>query len=72
MRRGATSYSDNYFRVLGVQPRRLGVGLHWTKAEFPAFDAVVVLTYDFWNNILGGDRSLLDGNVLINGVDFTG
>ena len=37
----------------------------------PGRDAVVVLGYDFWKNALAEDRSILNGAVWINGIDFT-
>src|SRR5206468_229944 len=33
-------------------------------------DAVVVLGYDFWHNVLGADPSILNATVGINGIDF--
>jgi macrolide transport system ATP-binding/permease protein len=61
--------SDNFFDVLGIQP---SLGRRFAPAEglVPGRDAVVVLGYDFWKNALGGDPSILNQVVLINGVDF--
>jgi MacB-like periplasmic core domain len=62
--------SDNFFDVLGVQPA-LGRRFAPAEGQVPGRDAVVVLGYDFWKNALAGDASILNGIVLINGVDFT-
>jgi putative ABC transport system permease protein len=62
--------SDNFFNVLGIQPawgRRFAPG----EGQVPGRDAVVVLGHDFWKNTLGGDQSVINSVVLINGIDFT-
>ena len=61
--------SDNFFDVLGIQP---ALGRRFTPEEgrVPGRDAVVVLGHDFWKNVLAGDRSILNGVVLINGIEF--
>jgi predicted permease len=61
--------SDGFFDVLGVQA---GWGRVFAADEgrVPGRDAVVVLGYDFWQNVLGGDPSILNSSVVINGVDF--
>ena len=62
--------SDNFFDVLGVQP---AVGRVFTarEAKDPGGNAIVVLGYDFWNNVLAGDPSIVNDVVWINGIDFT-
>jgi hypothetical protein len=62
--------SDGFFDVLGVQA---GWGRRFAADEgrVPGKDAVVVLGYDFWHNVLGGDPSIVNTVVVINGVDFT-
>jgi putative ABC transport system permease protein len=68
--RMGTLVSDNFFEVLGVQP---AVGRLFTTREgsVPGRDAVVVLGYDFWKNVLAGDRSIVNSAVWINGIAFS-
>jgi macrolide transport system ATP-binding/permease protein len=61
--------SDNFFALLGVQPM-LGRGFNTEEGRAPGRDAVIVLGYDFWKNTLGGDGSILDSGVIINGIEF--
>ncbi len=37
----------------------------------PGRDAVVVLSHDFWSNVLAADASIVNAVVHINGIDFT-
>jgi hypothetical protein len=67
--RMAMSDSENFFSALHVQPA-LGRGFAPEEGRVPGRDAVVVLGYDFWKNILGADLSILGSAVLINGIDF--
>ena len=62
--------SDNFFDVLGIQP---ALGRLFTPQEgsAPGRDAIVVLGYTFWKNVLAGDTSMVNGVVWINGIDFT-
>jgi predicted permease len=62
--------SENFFDVLGVQPV-LGRNFRSEEARVPDRDAVAMLGYDFWKNVLAGDPSILGSVVLINGIDFT-
>ena len=62
--------SDNFFTVLGI-PTAQGRTFTLDEGAVPGRDAVVVLGYDFWKNALGGDTSILDTIVRINGIDFT-
>jgi predicted permease len=62
--------SDNFFTVLGIQPP-LGRAFTMEEGAVPGRDAVVVLGFDFWKNVLGEDRSMLNGAVWINGIEFT-
>jgi predicted permease len=64
-----TVVSDNFFKVLGVQPS-LGRGFLPQEGEVSSRDAVVVLSYAFWNDQFGGDRSVVGRSVRINGLDF--
>ena len=61
--------SDNFFDVLGVQP---ALGRTFTREEgkAPGRDPVVVLGYDFWNDALAGDRTIVNRVVRINEIDF--
>jgi putative ABC transport system permease protein len=61
--------SGNFFSVLGVRPV-LGRGFAPEEDLVPGRQAVVVLGYDFWKNNLAGDPSIVNGVVLINGIDF--
>jgi len=61
--------SDGFFDVLGVQAAS-GRGFAPEEGRVPGRDAVVVLGYDFWHNTLGGDPSILNAAVVINGIDF--
>jgi len=51
--------SENFFSALRVQPM-IGRGFTAEEGEVPGGDAVVVLGYDFWKNILGADQSILN------------
>jgi putative ABC transport system permease protein len=64
-----TLVSDNFFSVLGVQPA-LGRTFAPDEGRVPGRDAVVVLGYDFWQNALAGDASILGATVWLNGIDF--
>jgi predicted permease len=61
--------SDGFFDALGVQAA-WGRTFAADEGRVPGRDAVVVLGYDFWHNVLGGDPSILNAAVTINGVDF--
>src|SRR5262245_21591735 len=68
--RVGTLVSDNFFDVLGVRAA-LGRTFVADEGRVPGRDAVVVLAYDFWRNVLAGSESILDRSVSINGIDFT-
>ena len=62
----AMALSANYFRLLGVNA--------WLGRTFTPQDAapdVVVLTYEFWQRRLGGDRGIIGRAVDLNGRPFT-
>jgi hypothetical protein len=61
--------SGNFFSVLGVRPV-LGRGFVLEEDLVPGRHPVVVLGYDFWKNNLAADPSIVNGVVLINGIDF--
>ena len=68
--RGGMLVSGDYFRVLGVEPR-IGRGFRDDEDRVPGRDAVVVLGPGFWRNEFGGDPSVVDRTVRLNGRDFT-
>ena len=61
--------SGNYFTVLGVQP---ALGRLFAQADDiePNANPVAVLSFDFWNNHLGADPSIVGSNLAINGHPF--
>jgi predicted permease len=61
--------SDNWFQVLGVQPV-LGRAFLPEEGKVPGRDAVVVVSYDFWENQLARDPSVIGRNLRIKGIDF--
>ena len=68
--RGGMMVSGNYFRVLGVEPR-LGRAFRDDEDQVPGRDAVVVLSWAFWNHEFAGDASVLGRTVRLNGRGFT-
>ncbi len=68
--RGGMLVSGNYFRALGVEPR-LGRGFRADEDEAPGRDAVVVLSWDFWQREFAGAPSAVGRIVRLNGKDFT-
>jgi putative ABC transport system permease protein len=67
--RFGTLVSDNFFDVLGVRPA-LGRSFSRDEGTVPGRDAVVVLDYEFWKNVLGADTSIVNDVVRINEIDF--
>jgi predicted permease len=61
--------SDNFFRVLDVQPP-LGRGLLSDEGEVAGRNPVIVLAHDFWRNEFSADQSALGTTIRINGIDF--
>jgi predicted permease len=61
--------SDNFFRVLGVEPA-LGRGFLAGEGKDPGKDAIVILGHDFWQTQFGGDRSVIGRTMRLNGIDF--
>ena len=62
--------SGSYFPLLGVRPalgRLLGPGDDQTIGGHP----VAVLSHNYWSNRLGGDPSVLNKTVVINGQPMT-
>lgn len=62
--------TGNYFDLLGIAPA-LGRTLHPTDDTTPGGNPVAVLAYDFWQSKLGGDPSVVNSTVTINGSLFT-
>jgi predicted permease len=66
---GAWVVSGNYFRVLGA-PMGLGTGFSPEVQEDAELQAEVVLSHAYWSRALGGDPSVLDRSLYLNGVPF--
>jgi predicted permease len=62
--------SGNYFSALGVHPA-LGRGFLPEEAEAVNRDAVVVLSYNFWQRRFAGDPAVVGRTVTLNGRAFT-
>ena len=62
--------SENFFRVLGVQPM-LGRGFLPEDGQVSGRNAVVVFDYGIWNDRFTRSTSIIGSNVRINGIDFT-
>jgi predicted permease len=68
--KGGMLVSDNYFHVLGVEPR-LGRGFRDDEDRVPGRNPVVVLGPDFWRHEFASDPSVLGKTILLNGTEFT-
>jgi predicted permease len=68
--RGGMMVSGNYFRVLGVEPRR-GRGFREDEDKVPGRDAVVVLGSSFWRHQFASDPTVVGRTIRLNGRDFT-
>jgi putative ABC transport system permease protein len=68
--RTAELVSGNFFAAMGVQP---ALGRAFVPAEDSVLgrDAVMVLSYRFWQRALGADASVLGRRLLVNGIEFT-
>ena len=65
--------SGNFFDVIGVKPA-LGRGFRADEDEVPGRDAVVVLSHDFWKEVLGSDPSIVGEHLRLGpgaSLDFT-
>ena len=62
--------SGNYFSVLGVRPA-LGRVLTDGDDRVPGGHPVAVLSHGYWTSRLGGDVSVLNETLLVNGVPMT-
>ena len=68
--RGGLLVSENYFRVLGVEPK-VGRSFRPDEDAVPGRDAVVVLGFDFWKQEFQSNSSAVGRTIRLNGVDFT-
>ena len=66
----ASLVSDNYFSLLGLQPA-LGRLLAAGDEGAPGQQPVAVLAYGYWQNRLGGDRSVVGKTLRLNGQPLT-
>ena len=67
-RASALHVSSDYFRVLGAKPI---LGREFSLEEDTDRSArVAILSYTLWTQRFGGDRSILDRSVLLNGVPY--
>ncbi|HKF52494.1 MAG TPA: ABC transporter permease [Candidatus Acidoferrales bacterium] len=67
----ATNYvTGNYFDVLGIKPV-LGRLIAPGEVKPGSYDAVVVLSYSYWQSRFGGDPSILGKSVRLNGKPMT-
>lgn len=62
--------SDGFFEVLGIQPR-IGRGFSADESTVPGRDPVVVLSYSYWQQEMGGDPAVLGRTVRLNGIPFS-
>src|SRR5438132_762718 len=65
----ALGVSANYFDVLGVRP---STGFAFTRDdERPGAQQVAVISYALWNRRFGGDPSVLQKTIALNGRTFS-
>jgi putative ABC transport system permease protein len=62
--------SDNFFKVLDVQPA-LGRAFLADEGKVPGRDAIAILSYHFWETEFGRDPSAIGRTVRMNGINFT-
>lgn len=62
--------SDNYFAMLGGSTH-LGRSFTPEENSVPGRDAVVVLSYNYWQRRFGGDAQLVGRSIKLNGKPFT-
>lgn len=65
----ANPVSCNFFDVLG-RPPQIGGGFSSAHCQSPGEAAVAVITHDLWLDRFGGDPSILEQTVILNGVDY--
>jgi hypothetical protein len=60
--------SDGYFKVFGVAPL---IGRTYTAVEdLPGGPKVAAITYDLWQNCLGGNPSIVGSTILLNSEPY--
>src|SRR5829696_3539798 len=64
----ASVITGNYFDTLGVRPA-LGRGFS-LENEKTGQDQVTVLSYDFWQTRFGGDRSIVNKTIILDGKAY--
>ncbi len=62
--------SGTFFRTLGVTPI-LGRAISPEDADAPGSNPVVVLSYRYWNEKLGADRTIIGAPITVNSTTFT-
>lgn len=62
--------SGNYFKTLGIQPA-LGRLFEPSEGQTPGADSVIVLSYAYWRQHFGGERSIVGRHVNLNGHPLT-
>lgn len=62
--------SDSFFHVMGI-PMALGQPLLAETGQVPGGDAIVVLTYEFWQGEFSGDPAAIGRTIRINNIEFT-
>jgi len=67
-RLSASGVTGNYFQALRVQPS-LGRGFT-LENEQPGQDQVVVLSYALWQSRFGGDASIVNKSIVLDGKSF--
>jgi putative ABC transport system permease protein len=65
----ANSINANFFQVFGVQPL-LGRGF-LPEEDRPGGSKVAVLSYNLWQSRYGGDRNVINREILLNGEKHT-
>jgi macrolide transport system ATP-binding/permease protein len=68
--RSGNIVTDNWFQALGVRPI-LGRGFLPEEGKVSGRDAVVVISYDYWQNDLAGSVSVVGRIIRIKGIDFS-
>src|SRR6185295_10824230 len=61
--------SGNYFSTLGIHPL-LGRFFDTEDDAVPDRNRVAIISHSMWQNRFGGDPSILDKVIRVNGADF--
>jgi predicted permease len=62
--------SANYFSMLGIRPA-LGRLFNADDSRAPGEGAVAVVSYRFWERVLGGDQAIAGRTIVLDNVPFT-